>query len=145
MTGLARPLETGWLPDTPSAPQLMHLWLHRNRCLEDQANASGIVPDVGIICTAVLSRPSPRATRSTNRSMTYYGRRPMPATQRYCGHPEPIPQGLLRDARHKHVRSAYRERGHGGAVSPANDRIVSIDLVRNRCRDSAPGRPSPQG
>jgi hypothetical protein len=30
----------------------------------------------------------------------------------------------------------------GGVVPPSSDRIVSRDLVRNRCCDSAPGRPS---
>jgi len=37
---------------------------------------------------------------------------------------------VLRGARHKNLCQSYREHDHGGAVPPASDRIVSINLVR---------------
>jgi hypothetical protein len=46
--------------------------------------------------------------------------------------------------RHKiRARATHREHGHGGAVR-ASDKIVNINLGKNRCRNSAPNRPSPR-
>lgn len=69
--------------------------------------------------------PGLRAVRVSKGTRTPVGGRP-------ANLPAPAPADITHPARcyATLAMSIYREHGHGGAVPPASDRIVSINLVR---------------